>query len=81
MSEYSSEACYAGTSCSAEKESRTMKLAAISLGTALLLSLIGAYNLNRDVKLVTNQQVPYVENRLDAVQPALMASIREKKGM
>jgi len=81
MSEAYSESCYASKSCSADREARTIKLAAISLGTALLLSLICAYNLNHDVKVVTNQEVPYVQNRLDAVQPSLMASIKEKKGM
>jgi hypothetical protein len=58
-----------------------MKLAAISLGTALLLSLICAYNLNRDVKVVTNQEVPYVQSRLDSVRPAFIAAAKEKKGM
>ena len=81
MSEVYGETCYASNSGSAEREVRTIKLAAISLGTALLLSLIGAYNLNRDIKVVTNQEVPYVQNRLDAIQPSLIASIREKKGM
>lgn len=49
------------------KKTRTMRLAAVSLGTALLLSFIGAYNLNSDVKDVTNNKVGYIENRVDAI--------------
>lgn len=46
------------------KKTRTMRLAAVSLGTALLLSLIGAYNLNADVKDLTGNKVAYIENRV-----------------
>jgi hypothetical protein len=46
------------------KKTRTMRLAAVSLGTALLLSLIGAYNLNSDVKDLTHNKVAYIENRV-----------------
>ncbi len=46
------------------KKTRTMRLAAVSLGTALLLSLIGAYNLNADVKDLTGNKVAYMENRV-----------------
>lgn len=44
------------------------KLCSISLGTALLLSLIGAYNLNRDVKDLTHNKIPYIQMRLSAMQ-------------
>ncbi len=46
------------------KKARTMRLAAVSLGTALLLSMIGAYNLNSDVKDLTHNKVAYIENRV-----------------
>lgn len=80
MSEVYSEYC-SNKSCESDRASRTAKLATVALGTALLLSLIGAYNLNRDVKVVTNQEVPYVQNRLQEVRPALIAEARGKKGM
>lgn len=52
-------------SCEQEcKKTRTMRLAAVSLGTALLLSMIGAYNLNSDVKDLTSNKVAYIENRV-----------------
>lgn len=49
------------------------RMAAISLGTALLLSLVGAYNLNADVKDLTDNKVPYIQQRL-AVMP--VANVR-----
>ncbi len=50
------------------KKTRTMRLAAVSLGTALLLSMIGAYNLNSDVKDLTNNKVAYIENRVSNLE-------------
>jgi hypothetical protein len=80
MSEVYSESCNAESPCAAEiRKDNTARMAAIALGTALRLSLVGAYNLNRDVKLVTNSQVPYIEQRLDSMTPGLMATAREKK--
>ncbi len=49
------------------KKTRTMRLAAVSLGTALLLSLIGAYNLNSDVKDLTTHKVAYIENKVSDI--------------
>ena len=55
-------------SCAEEcKKTRTMRLAAVSLGTALLLSMIGAYNLNSDVKDLTTNKVAYIENRVSDI--------------
>jgi hypothetical protein len=80
MSELNSESCYMHTNCASEqKKDNTLKIAAFALGTALILSLIGAFNLNKDVKLVTNSEVPYVQQRLDNATPALMAEARQKK--
>jgi hypothetical protein len=46
------------------KKTRTMRLAAVSLGTALLLSMVGAYNLSSDVNDLTSHKVAYIENRV-----------------
>jgi hypothetical protein len=40
------------------------RMAAISLGAALLFSLVGAFNLSNDVKNVTAQKVPYIQQRV-----------------
>lgn len=58
------ESCAMDQEC---KKTRTMRLAAVSLGTALLLSLIGAYNLNSDVKDLTGNKVAYIENRVSDI--------------
>jgi hypothetical protein len=86
MSEKYSESCYTSTNecavntCDAQtRKERTGKLAAVALGTALLLSLIGAFNLDRDVKLVTNVQVPYIEQRVDNIAPAYVAAVRKNR--
>ncbi|HEY9733527.1 MAG TPA: hypothetical protein V6C89_16530 [Drouetiella sp.] len=50
------------------KKTRTMRLAAVSLGTALLLSMIGAYNLNSDVNDLTKNKVGYIENRVSDIE-------------
>ncbi len=82
MSDVNSESCYMNSSCANEiKKDHTAKLAAVALGTALLLSLIGAFNLNRDVKLVTNSEAPYIQQRLADLQPAYISAVREKRGM
>ena len=82
MSDVNSESCYMSSNCASEiRKNNTARLAAVALGTALLLSLIGAYNLNKDVKMVTNSQVPYIEQRLDNIRPALISAVREKRGM
>jgi hypothetical protein len=41
--------------------------------------LIGAFNLDRDVKLVTNVQVPYIEQRVDNIAPAYVAAVRKNR--
>ncbi len=91
MSENYSESCYtqsnecATNTCDAQtRKERTGKLAAVALGTALLLSLIGAFNLDRDVKLVTNDQVPYINQRIQNITPSYVAAVnkmRTEKGM
>jgi hypothetical protein len=91
MSENYSESCYTSSNecaintCDAEtRKERTGKLAAVALGTALLLSLIGAFNLDRDVKLVTNDEVPYINQRIENIAPSYVAAvnkIRTEKGM
>ncbi|HEY9759214.1 MAG TPA: hypothetical protein V6C97_28910 [Oculatellaceae cyanobacterium] len=80
MSEQNSESCYMHTNCASEqKKDNTLKVAAFALGTALILSLIAAFNLSRDVKIVTNSEIPYVQQRLDNTTPSLMAEARQKK--
>jgi hypothetical protein len=49
------------------------RLMAFSLGTALLLSLIGAYNLNADVNGLINQEVPYIQQRIAEINPSSLA--------
>lgn len=49
------------------KKTRTMRLGAVALGTAMLLSLIGAYNLNADVKDLTQNKVAYMEQRVSQI--------------
>jgi hypothetical protein len=50
------------------KRTRTMRLGAVSLGTALLLSLIGAYNLSKDVKDLTNHKLAYIQQDVSILQ-------------
>ncbi|MGH9553537.1 MAG: hypothetical protein ACRD3W_29415 [Terriglobales bacterium] len=45
------------------------KCASIACGTALLLSLIACYNLNKDVKDLTHNKLPYIQMRLSMLQP------------
>ena len=81
-----SESCYTNSTCATEpcaetRKEHTTKLAAVALGTALILSLVGAFNLDKDVKLVTNSQVPYIQQRLDNIEPGLIAAASQKHGM
>ncbi len=46
-------------------KTRTLRLAAVSLGTGLLLSLIGAYNLSADVNDLTHNKVTNIQERVD----------------
>ena len=46
------------------------RTAAISLGTALLLSLVAAYNLNADVKDLTHNKIPYIQERISVLPMA-----------
>jgi len=51
----------------AESENRSFdfaRVAAISLGAAFLLSMVAAFNLNSDVKKLTNDKVPYIQQRI-----------------
>lgn len=86
MSENYSESCYkAGSSCATEtcapqtRKQRVGTLAAVALGSALLFSLIGAFNLDRDVKLITNTQVPYIEQRVENIAPAYVAQVNKRR--
>lgn len=82
MSELYSESCNTNRTCAMEtRKDSTAKLAAVALGTALVLSLVGAFNLNRDVKTLTSSQVPYIEQRIDNMAPAVIAEAKTKKGM
>ncbi len=44
----------------------------ISLSAALLLSLVGAYNLNRDVKVLTNNTVPTLQQDIAYQGPGII---------
>lgn len=44
------------------------RLAAITLGTGLLLSLVAAFNLSSDVNDLTQNKVPYIQNRVAMLQ-------------
>jgi hypothetical protein len=86
MSENYSASCYTSSSecaldtCDAQtRKERTGKLAAVALGTALLLSLIGAFNLDRDVKLVTNDEVPYINQRIQNIAPNYVAAVNKTR--
>ena len=70
---YTENGRVAEESCEQEcKKTRTMRLAAVSLGTALLLSMIGAYNLNSDVKDLTTHKVAHIENRVSDIDATKM---------
>jgi hypothetical protein len=79
MSENYSETCAINTCDAQTSKDRTGKLAAVALGTALLLSLIGAFNLDRDVKIVTNDQVPYINQRIQNVAPDYVAAVNKNR--
>ena len=84
MSENNSTSCYTSNNECADntydaqtRKERTGKLAAVALGTALLLSLVGAFNLDRDVKIVTNDQVPYINQRIQNIAPDYVAAVNK----
>jgi hypothetical protein len=47
------------------KRSEFQSFAAIVIGSALIMSLIGAFKLATDVNVATNTDVPYINARLD----------------
>lgn len=49
------------------RKQNTIRMALICLGTGLLLSLIGAFNLNADVNDLTNNKVPYIQDRINSL--------------
>jgi hypothetical protein len=51
------------------RQSKIMRLGAVCLGTGLLLSLVGAFNLNADVNDLTHNKVPYMQDRISQVNP------------
>lgn len=65
---YTENGKVADEACAEEcKKTRTMRLGAVALGTGLLLAMIGAYNLNSDVKDLTHNKVAYIENRVNVI--------------
>jgi hypothetical protein len=57
----------------AEKQTKPFyfgRMMAISLGTALLLSLVAVANLSADVKVFTDNCCPYIQQRLSEINPA-----------
>ena len=46
------------------------RMLAISLGTALLLSLVGTYNLYADVKDLVNNKVPDLQQQISQINPS-----------
>ncbi len=57
----------AGETLREERPFNFGRLAVVSLGAALLLSLVAAFNLNSDVKNLTANKMPYVQDRIAAV--------------
>ncbi len=53
-----------------------MKLLAISLSTALLLSLVAAFNLNKDVTDLTQNKVPELQTQIAANSPEIINEAR-----
>jgi hypothetical protein len=53
-----------------------MKMLGISLATGLLLSLIGAYNLNKDVTNLTQNTTPELQRQIAANSPELMKAAK-----
>ena len=51
------------------RQSNIVRLGAISFGTGLLLSLIGAFNLNADVNDLTHNAVPYMQYSISQINP------------
>jgi hypothetical protein len=52
------------------------RLAAITLGTGLLLSLVAAYNLNSEVNDLTQNKLTYVQNRIQMEQPSVLQAVQ-----
>jgi hypothetical protein len=52
------------------------RLAAITLGTGLLLSLVAAYNLNSDVKDLTQNKLTFVQNQIEMEQPVVLKAVQ-----
>ncbi|MDR3612043.1 MAG: hypothetical protein P4L53_00655 [Candidatus Obscuribacterales bacterium] len=53
----------------------------ISLSAALLLSLVGAYNLNRDVKELTANTVPILQQEIAYQGPEIIREARINHSM
>lgn len=80
MSQANIETSYPNDSASPEKiQSKTSLLAAVALGTALILSLVGAYNLSRDITTMTQAQVPDLEQRLHSLAPEFIGAARANR--
>jgi hypothetical protein len=50
------------------QKERFQRFAAIAVGTGLLLSLVGAFNLRADVGNLTQIKVPYIQSQMDKLQ-------------
>jgi hypothetical protein len=53
----------------------------ISLSAALLLSLVGAYNLNKDVKVLTSNTVPTLQQEIAYQGPGIIKEAKLKHNM
>jgi hypothetical protein len=53
------------------RQSNLVRMASICLGTGLLLSLVGAYNLNADINDLTNNKMPYMQDKINQINPSV----------